>query len=54
LLDLLIGILEWETKLFGKQTPDGAFASTHRAYENEIVQRLLPYGDRSVVKDSRR
>jgi hypothetical protein len=38
LFDLLIGILEWETKLFGKQTPDGAFTSTHRAYEDSVLQ----------------
>lgn len=37
LLDLLVGVLERQTQLFGKQTPDGAFSSTHRAYEDQIL-----------------
>ncbi len=37
LLDLLIRVLEWQAQLFGKQTPDGALASSHRAYEDQIL-----------------
>ncbi len=36
LLDFLVGILERKTQLFGKQTPDGALSSTHRAYKDHI------------------
>ena len=37
-LDLAIGVLEGVFELFGKQTPDGAFSSTHRAYQKDVTQ----------------
>ena len=37
LLDLLVRVLERQAQLFGKQTPDGALASSHRAYEDQIL-----------------
>ncbi|MCY1557401.1 hypothetical protein D9M68_942500 [compost metagenome] len=40
LLDLLVGVLEQQPQLFGKQTPDGAFTSAHRANKNYITHRV--------------
>src|SRR5690606_34492836 len=36
LLDLLVGVLERQAQFFGKQTPDGALSSSHRANEDYI------------------
>lgn len=37
LLDLLVRVLERQAQLFGKQTPDGALTSSHRANEDQIL-----------------
>ncbi len=40
LFDLLVGIPKREAKLLGEQAPDGAFASPHRAHEDDVFNQI--------------